>query len=56
VLGLVHILIDTRVPVDFWMRRVKRCPPGSQAEWIALGLDQTLHILSIAAWLAFAGA
>jgi hypothetical protein len=55
VLGLVHLLIDTRVPVDFWMRRVKCCSPTPQSEWIAVGLDQTLHLVCIAAWIALVG-
>jgi hypothetical protein len=55
VLGLVHLLIDTRVPVTFWMRHFKQCTNAPNADPIAIWLDQTLHIVSIAAWLALAG-
>jgi hypothetical protein len=48
-------LIDTRVPVDFWMRRIKCCAQAPHADAIAIWLDQTFHIVAIAAWLALAG-
>jgi hypothetical protein len=50
VLGFVHLLIDTRVPVTWWMRAFKRCNE-SEAASIAIWLDQTLHILCIALWV-----
>jgi hypothetical protein len=52
VLGFVHMLIDTRVPVNWWMRRFKRCEDASESKMIAVWLDQTLHIVSIAVWVA----
>ena len=55
VLGLVHLLIDTRVPVAWWMRVFKQCGQASDAGAIALWLDQTLHIICIAGWLGLAG-
>ena len=54
VLGAVHLLIDTRVPVSWWMRVFKKCDQVPEAIWIAIWLDQTLHIASIAAWVALA--
>ena len=51
VLGFVHLLVDTRVPVDFWMRQFKRCGQAPDAGEIALWLDQTLHIVCIAVWV-----
>ena len=51
-LGFVHLLIDTRVPVAFWMRAFKKCGQSPEAALIALGLDQTLHIVCISAWVA----
>lgn len=51
VLGVVHLLIDTRVPVAWWMRWFKRCTQSPQAGTIAVWLDQTLHIGCIALWV-----
>jgi len=52
VLGAVHMLIDTRSPVAWWMRSFKRCQPVPEAGSVALWLDQTLHFVCIAAWVA----
>ncbi len=52
VLGFIHLLIDTRVPVDWWMRAFKKCAKAPEAGTIAIWLDQTLHVVCIAAWLA----
>jgi len=52
VLGFVHLLIDTRVPVAWWMCRCKKCEKAPEATSIAIWLDQTLHIVCIAAWVA----
>ena len=54
VLGLVHMLMDTRVPVEWWMRTFKKCGQAPEVGWIGIWLDQTLHILCIAAWVALA--
>ena len=52
VLGFIHLLIDTRVPVYWWIRVFKKCSQAPDASAIAICLDQTLHIVCIAAWLA----
>ena len=52
VLGFVHLLIDTRVPVAWWMRVFKKCGQAPEVTWIAIWLDQTLHIICIAVWVA----
>jgi hypothetical protein len=54
VLGLAHVLIDTRVPVEFWNRHFKKCDGTPEAESIAVWLDQTLHIVCIALWVTLA--
>ena len=54
VLGFIHLLIDTRVPVSWWMRTVKRCTQAPEAGAIAIWLDQTLHILCIGLWVTLA--
>ena len=52
VLGFVHLLIDTRVPVMWWTRHFKKCAQAPEALSIAIWLDQTLHIVCIAVWVA----
>jgi len=54
VLGFVHMLIDTRVPAAWWLRSFKKCGQAPEAGSIALWLDQTLHIVCIAVWVALA--
>ena len=51
VLGAIHLLIDTRVPVAWWIRVFKKSGQAPEAGTIAIWLDQTLHILCIAAWV-----
>jgi len=51
VLGVVHLLIDTRVPVAWWIRVFKKSGQAPDANTIAIWLDQTLHIVCIAIWL-----
>ena len=52
VLGFVHLLIDTRVPVAWWIRVFKKCAQAPEAGSIAIWLDQTLHVVCIAIWVA----
>jgi hypothetical protein len=54
VLGFVHLLIDTRVPVAWWMRWFKKCGKAPEVVTIAVWLDQTVHIVCIALWVALA--
>jgi hypothetical protein len=54
VLGFVHLLIDTRIPVVWWMRHFKKCDKSPEAATIAVWLDQTLHIICIAVWVVLA--
>lgn len=51
VLGFIHLLIDTRVPVDSWIRFFKKCGRAPEVGSIAIWLDQTLHIVCIAVWV-----
>src|SRR5262249_50071306 len=52
VLGFAHLLIATRVPLNWWMRGFKNCANAPNADTIAILLDQTFHIVCIAAWVA----
>jgi hypothetical protein len=55
VLGVVHLLIDTRYPLHWWIRVYKRCTHSPEATHIAIWTDQVLHILSFALWVQFLG-
>jgi hypothetical protein len=52
VLGLVHTLIDTRVPLLWWVRVFKRCENSPDRSLLLIGCDQVLHIGCIAAWIS----
>jgi hypothetical protein len=54
VLGILHLLIDTGRPVNWWLRTVKKCTAAPQLELIRIWTDQVVHIAAIAAWVAFA--
>jgi hypothetical protein len=52
-LGILHLLIDTGIPIKWWIRVFKKSQHAPQAALIQLGTDQALHIASIAAWVAW---
>jgi hypothetical protein len=52
VLGIVHLLVDSRVPVSWWIRHFKKCGQAPEVGTIAIALDQTVHIVCIAVWVA----
>jgi hypothetical protein len=54
VLGFVHLLIDTRRPLGWWMRHFKKCSGAPDVGTIAIWLDQTAHIVCVALWVALA--
>jgi len=52
ILGLVHTLIDTRVPLEWWIRSFKRSAKAPEASSITMWTDQALHIALIALWIS----
>jgi hypothetical protein len=52
VLGVTHMLIDTRWPVTWWVQVFKKCGKAPDVGAITIWLDQTLHLVCIAAWVA----
>lgn len=54
VLGVVHLLIDTRVPLNWWFRFFKNRGGPPLPDVVAIGTDQALHIATIAIWVALA--
>jgi hypothetical protein len=55
VLGLLHTLIDTRIPLAWWIRWFKKSESAPEASSIAMWTDQAVHVALIALWIeAFA--
>lgn len=58
-IGITHLLIDTRKPLIWWMRVIKQIPPDVRFPLIELWLDQVMHIAILAGvslgvvWLSF---
>ena len=55
VLGLVHTLIDTRIPTAWWIRWFKQSENAPEAASIAMWTDQALHIATLALWIGSFG-
>ncbi|HEY4689434.1 MAG TPA: DUF3307 domain-containing protein [Anaerolineae bacterium] len=53
VLGLVHMVIDTRQVMKRWQRFYRQTMDGPNAIHVAIWADQVLHIAVIAAWVQF---
>lgn len=53
-LGLAHVLIDTRVPLRWWIDVFKKSAKAPDASSISLWTDQALHIATIALWIELA--
>ena len=51
VLGLVHVLIDTRKPLTWWRKVYRQTTAGPAALHVAIWSDQTLHITALALWI-----
>jgi hypothetical protein len=56
VLGLVHLFIDTRIPLNWWQRVFKHIGDTPTSLHVAIWSDQVLHITAIAAWVVLTGA
>jgi hypothetical protein len=54
VLGFVHWLIDTRRPVEWWIRVYKKSSGVPEAAQIAVWTDQVVHLATVAIWVALA--
>jgi hypothetical protein len=53
-LGLTHILIDTRQPVLWWKRLVGKTAVGPQTLLVEIAVDQVIHALVLAAVIGVA--
>lgn len=54
VLGSVHMLVDTRVPIRCWIKVFKRCETSPDLPILLIGCDQVIHIACIAGWMLLA--
>ena len=53
ILAGVHLLIDTRAPMQWWRNFFRQTSEGPYAVVTAVWADQVLHISAIAAWIIF---
>ena len=51
-LGALHLLVDTRKPLDWWQKVFKQTTEGPMAATLKVWADQVIHIVAIAAWVA----
>ena len=56
VLGLTHLIIDTRAVLNWWQRVFRQTTDGRYALHVAIWGDQVLHITAIAIWVSLAPA
>ena len=54
-LALLHILVDTRLPIRWWIKHFKKCELSADLAIVLIGCDQVLHIGCIAGWIVIAG-
>ncbi|MEZ4680331.1 MAG: DUF3307 domain-containing protein [Caldilineaceae bacterium] len=47
-IGITHLLIDTRKPLLWWMRVVKQMPLHDRSPTVEIWLDQVMHITVLA--------
>lgn len=52
VLGAIHLVVDTRRPLIWWRRVFRQTVEGPAALQVAIWSDQTVHIATIAIWIA----
>jgi hypothetical protein len=51
--GFIHVLVDTRKPLDWWLRYYKRMSDGPHRLTVEIWVDQVIH-LSVVATAALA--
>ncbi len=47
-IGVTHLLIDTRRPLLWWMRVIKQVPQDERLPIVEIWLDQVMHITVLA--------
>ena len=51
ILGVLHMLVDTRVPQRWWGRIYRQTTTGPLGDHVLIWGDQVIHISMIALWL-----
>lgn len=46
--GLVHVLVDTRKPLEWWLRYYKHLSDGPHRLTVEIWVDQVMHLMVIA--------
>ena len=54
VLAVLHMFIDTRIPIRWWIKVFKKCDTSPDLPILLIGCDQVLHIGCIAGWIVVA--
>jgi hypothetical protein len=54
VLGVLHMLIDTRIPLRWWSDWFAQTQTGEMGTHVFIWTDQVIHIVTIALWIAAA--
>ena len=47
-IGLAHLLIDTRQPLNWWLRMVKQMPSAPNHGSVEIWVDQVMHVTVLA--------
>lgn len=55
VLGLLHLVVDTRLALGWWQRAFKQTTVGPAGMHTAIWADQVIHIATIALWVHWMG-
>src|SRR5262245_57720790 len=52
--AVLHMFIDTRAPIRWWIKVFKKCDNSPDLPILLIGCDQVLHLCCIAGWIAVA--
>ena len=51
---ILHMFIDTRIPIRWWIKVFKKCDRSPDLPILLIGCDQVLHVCCIAGWIVVA--
>ena len=52
--AVLHMFIDTRAPIRWWIKVFKKCDNSPDLPILLIGCDQVLHLCCIAGWIVVA--
>jgi hypothetical protein len=55
ILGIVHILVDTRLLLRCWQRVYKQTTEEPAGLHVSIWADQVVHLAAIAVWISIVG-